>query len=77
MYVCMYVYAKCLKVTSHITSQQIFLFRTYSKEFRISFKHSVTTKEVAADIRQLTGMKGDKPFNVKWLDVEGAVIFEW
>ena len=45
-----------------------------SKEYRFSLKKSSSSKEVAAQIRQTVGLKDDKPFNIKWLDIEGDKI---
>ena len=42
-----------------------------SKEFRFSLKQSLSSKDVASQIRQTIGLKDDKPFNAKWLDNEG------
>ena len=42
-----------------------------SKEQRFILNPSSSAKDVARDIRLRLGLKDDKSFNVKWLDIEG------
>ena len=42
-----------------------------SKEYRFSVKSSSPSKDVASQIRQTIGLREEKPFNAKWLDIEG------
>lgn len=44
------------------------------KEYRFSLKNSLSSKEVASQIRQTIGLRDDKPFNTKWLDIEGDPV---
>lgn len=45
-----------------------------SKDYRFSLKQSVSSKEVAAQIRQTIGLRDDRAFNIKWLDIEGEAL---
>lgn len=49
-------------------------FIFFSKDYRFSLKCSATVREVVAQIRRTIGLKDDKPFNLKWLDVEGTCL---
>ena len=69
----------CVQYTTHLVYRCnsvmncFFSYSTYSKDHRFSLKSSVTSKEVSAEVRQLIGIKDDKPFSIKWLDVEGMI----
>ncbi len=46
----------------------------HSKEYRFMLSSSASASDVARDIRLRLGLKDDKTFNVKWLDIEGESV---
>lgn len=44
------------------------------KEFRFAVDPTLTIANVVSKIREQTGLKSDASFNLKWLDVEGALL---